>query len=320
LNKAARALVFVYEAGPCGYAIYRHLTQRGLTCQVVAPSMTPRRPGERVKTDRRDCLKLARLARAGELTIVHVPDAEDEAIRDLVRARSDAVRNQRDARHRLKALLLRHEIRYPGKASWTLAHERWLANVKLPHAAQQIVFQEYVDSVRESTLRIVRLTQSLTEAVTHWRWLSVVQALQTLRGVQLVNAATLVAELGDIARFTHPRQLMAYLGLVPGEHSSGSRRRQGSITKTGNSHARRALIEAAWQYRLRARITPIIAKRHTGVSESVRALAWKAQVRLCARYRRLAARQLHKNKIITALARELTGFVWAIVREARAIH
>jgi len=320
LGGAQRSLVFSYEAGPCGYAIYRHLTAQGHVCHVVAPSMTPRRPGERIKTDRRDCIKLARLARAGELTIVRVPDAQDEAIRDLVRARSDAVRNQRDARHRLKALLLRHEIRYAGKTAWTPAHERWLATVKLAHAAQQIVFQEYVDGVRESTQRIARLTQSLHDAVADWRWQGVVQALQSLRGIQLVNAATLVAEIGDIERFAHPRQLMAYLGLVPGEHSSGSHRRQGSITKTGNAHARCALIEAAWQYRLPARITPIIAKRQEHVSEPIRALAWKAQQRLCHRYRRLAARQLHKNKIVTALARELSGFVWAIVREARAVR
>ena len=311
-----RALLFTYEAGPCGFALYRHLLQQGESCQVVAPSMTPRRPGERIKTDRRDCLKLARLARAGELTVVTVPDERDEAIRDLVRARSDAVRNQRDARHRLKALLLRHEIRYAGKTAWTPAHERWLAKVKMPHAAQQIVFQEYADSVREATLRIARLTRALDDAVADWRWQPVVQALQALRGVQLVNAATLVAEIGDIARFTHPRQLMGYLGLVPGEHSSGAHRRQGSITKTGNAHARCALIEAAWQYRLPARITPIIAKRQQGLSEPIRALAWKAQLRLCGRYRKLSARQLHKNKIVTALARELTGFVWAIVREA----
>lgn len=313
-----RSLIFTYEAGPCGYAIYRHLIAQGHACQVVAPSMTPRRPGERVKTDRRDAIKLARLARAGELTVVTVPDERDEAVRDVVRGRSDAVRNQRDARHRLKALLLRQDIRYTGKTAWTPAHERWLATLKLPHAAQQIVFQEYLDSVRESTQRIARLTQSLHETVADWRWQPVVVALQALRGIALVNAATLVAEIGDIERFTHPRQLMAYLGLVPGEHSSGAHRRLGSITKTGNAHARCALIEAAWQYRLPARITPIIAKRQEGVSEPVRALAWKAQQRLCARYRRLAARQLHPNKIVTALARELTGFVWAIVREARA--
>jgi transposase len=318
LSQPQRTLAFTYEAGPCGYAIYRHLVAQGHACQVVAPSLTPRRPGERIKTDRRDCIKLARLARAGELTIVQVPDAQDEAIRDLVRARADAVRNQRDARHRLKSLLLRQEIRYAGKTAWTSAHERWLAAVKLPHPAQQIVFQEYVDSVREATQRIARLTQSLAQAVAEWRWQPVAQALQALRGMQLVNAATLVAEIGDIGRFAHPRQLMAYLGLVPGEHSSGSHRRQGSITKTGNAHARVALIEAAWHYRLPARITPIIAQRQEGVSEAIRALAWKAQQRLCGRYRRLAARQLHKNKIVTALARELTGFVWAIVRQARA--
>jgi transposase len=318
LNQPNQSLEFVYEAGPCGYAIYRHLIAQGFACQVVAPSMTPRRPGERIKTDRRDCIKLARLARAGELTVVHVPDAQDEAVRDLVRARGDAVRNQRDARHRLKALLLRHEIRYVGKTAWTDAHARWLARVKLPHPAQQIVFQEYLDSVRESTQRIARLTQALQQIVADWRWQPVVSALQSLRGIQLVHAATLVAEIGDIQRFSHPRHLMAYLGLVPGEHSSGSRRRQGSITKTGNSHARRALVEAAWQYRLPARLTPIIAKRQIGLPEPIRALAWKAQLRLCARFRRLSARQLHKNKIVVALARELTGFVWAIVRQTRA--
>lgn len=315
LQSLGQALHFVYEAGPCGYTIYRHLTAKGLDCVVVAPSRIPKRPGDRVKTDRRDAEMLARLHRAAELSAVYVPRPEDEAIRDLCRAREDAKSAQTRARHQLKALLLRSGIGYAGKTAWTPAHVRWLASVKLPNPTQQLVFQEYVDAVTAATERVERLETALHEAVSGWRLYPVVEALQALRGVQLVIAATLVAEIGEIARFDNPRELMAYLGLTPSEYSSGPSTRRGAITKCGNSHARRMLTEAAWSYRLPARLTPIIAKRQSRLAKTIRDIAWKAQVRLCARYRRLRARGKEQNKVIIAIARELAGFVWAIAHE-----
>ena len=306
------SLVFVYEAGPCGFWIYRELTALGHACLVVSPSLIPRRSGDHVKTDRRDRENLARLARAGELTAVHVPDVRDEAIRDLVRARDDAVIAQRRARQQLKALLLRNDIRYVGKTSWTSAHLRWLSELKLPQPAQQIAFQEYVDAITVATGRIERFEQAMRDEVLTWRFAPAVAALQAMRGIQFVHAMTLVAELGDLTRFTSPRQLMAYLGLVPSEDSSGPRRRQGSITKAGNTYARRALVEAAWAYRHPARLTRIIALRQDALPKQACDIAWKAQLRLCAKYRRLRARRVLETKIIVALARELSGFVWAI--------
>ena len=317
LRSLHRELMFVYEAGPCGFWIYRRLRAQGLACMVVSPSMTPRRAGDRVKTDRRDCLMLARLARAGELEPIYVPDARDEAMRDLVRAREDAVSMQRQARQRLQALLLRNEIRYVGKTAWTAAHRRWIAHLKLPDAAQQIAFEEYVAAVEEAGARLQRLGQAISAQLEHWRWRSLVGALQALRGISAIHAVRIVAELGDLARFISPRKLMGYLGMIPSEDSSGSRRRQGSITKAGNSSARRALIEAAWAYAHPARVSWVIARRQTGLTKSTTDLAWRAQLRLCARFRRLAARGLNRNKIVVAIARELSGFVWAIAREIK---
>lgn len=235
----------VYEAGPCGFVIWRHLSVQGIDCAVVAPSSIPKRSGDRVKTDRRDAMRLARLSRAGDLTAVRVPGAGDEAVRDLVRAREDAVRECRNARHRLKALLLRNGIAYAGTTAWTAAHLRWLATLKLEHPAQQSGFQEYLHSVTEATARIARLEQALRDVLSEWSLKPLVQALQALRGVQLIAAMTLVAELQDFLRFDNPRQLMGYVSLVPSEHSSGPQRRQGSITKAGNSAARRMLVEIA---------------------------------------------------------------------------
>ena len=253
LDKALRKLIsrghrlhVVYEAGPCGFVIWRHLSAQGLTCQVVAPSSIPKRSGDRIKTDRRDAMLLARLSRSGDLTAVRVPSAADEAVRDLVRARDDAVRECRNARHRLKALLLRNGTPYAGKSAWTAAHLRWLARLALPQAAQQIAFQEYLHAITEATTRIARLEQALRDTLPEWSLAPLVQALQALRGVQLIAAMTLVAELQDFGRFANPRQLMGYVGLVPGEDSSGPRRRQGSITKAGNSAALRMLVEVAW--------------------------------------------------------------------------
>jgi len=319
LDKALRRLIWrgyrlhvVYEAGPCGFVIWRHLARQGIDCEVVAPSSIPRAPGERIKTDRRDAMLLARLSRSGDLKAVRVPDLADEAFRDLVRAREDAVREQRNARHRLKALLLRNGIGYEGKSSWTPAHLRWLASLKLPQAAQQIGFQEYLHAITESGARIVRLEQALRDQLSTWGLRPVVHALQALRGVQLIAAITLVAELQDFLRFAHPRQLMAYLGLVPTEHTSGPKRRQGGITKAGNSAARRMLVEIAWHYRHDARVSPVIARRQEDLPKAITDIAWKAQLRLTAKYKRLAARRVMKTKAVVAVARELAGFVWAI--------
>ena len=312
LTAGGRERVFVYEAGPCGFWIHRALTAVGHACMVVSPALIPRRAGDHVKTDRRDSARLASLARAGELQAIHVPDIRDEAIRDLVRARDDAVIAQRRVRQQLKALLLRNEVRYGGKTSWTAAHRRWLAELKLPEPAQQIAFEEYVDAIVVATSRIERLTRSIESEAAPWRFASVVAALQAMRGIQFVHAVTLIAELGDLTRFASARALMGYLGLVPREDSSGEHRHQGSITKAGNSYARRALIEAAWAYRYPARVTRIIATRQAGLPKAACDIAWRAQLRLSAKYRRLAARHLHHNKIVVALARELSGFVWAV--------
>lgn len=310
-------LHFAYEAGPCGYEIYRYLSGLGLDCAVIAPSMIPRRTGDRIKTDRRDALQLARLHRAGELISIYVPHPEDEAIRDLLRCREDARIAQRKARQQLKALLLRNGLRYEGKSSWIPAHLRWLADLKLPLPAQQIAFQEYLDSVTATTDRISRLEQQIRDQVESWRMKPVVDALQALRGVQLVVAATVAAELGDLRRFDSPRQLAAYVGLVPSEHSSGTTTRRGGITKTGNIHVRRMLVEAAWAYRLPARVSRIIRKRQERLPQPIVEISWQAQLRLCARYRRLMAAGKCKQQTMTAIARELLGYIWAIAQEVK---
>jgi transposase len=319
LDKALRKLTskghplhVVYEAGPCGFVIWRHLSAKGIDCEVVAPSSIPKRCGDRVKTDRRDAMMLARLSRSGDLTAVRVPGAADEAVRDLVRAREDAVRECRNARHRLKALLLRNGTPYAGKTSWTAAHLRWLATLKMEHAAQQVGFQEYLHSITEATARIARLEQAMRDTLPQWSLTPLVQALQAMRGVQLIAAMTLVAELQDFQRFESPRQLMAYVGLVPGEQSSGPKRRQGSITKAGNSVARRMLVEVAWHYQYSPRVSPIIATRQDQLPKAITDIAWKAQLRLNAKFKRLLARRVMKTKAVVAVARELAGFVWAI--------
>ena len=318
LISKGKALHVVYEAGPCGFVIWRHLRAQGIHCDVVAPSSIPKRSGDRVKTDRRDAMMLARLSRSGDLTAVRVPGPADEAVRDLARSREDAVRECRNARHRLKALLLRNGINYAGKSAWTAAHLRWLSTLKLEHPAQQIALQEYLHAVTESTTRIARLEQAMRDTLPQWGLAPVVQALQAMRGVQLVAAMTLVAELQDFMRFDNPRQLMAYVGLVPGEHSSGPKRRQGSITKAGNSAARRMLVEVAWHYQHSPRVSPIIAARQDQLPKEVTDIAWKAQLRLNAKFKRLVARKVMKNKAVVAVARELSGFVWAIGRQVQS--
>src|SRR5499427_1310042 len=308
-------LVFVYEAGPCGYWLYRSLTKKGQVCWVVAPSLIPKKPGDRVKTNRRDAIKLARLRRSGDLTPVYVPAIEDEAIRDLCRAREDAIRDLKTAKFRLKAFLLRHDIRYTGRATWGPAHLRWLSEVVCPTPAQQIVLQEYIRAVTEHTERLARLDQELTDQVPTWRLAPVVDALQALRGVQCTVAVTTVAERGDLTRFENPRQLMNYLGLTPSEYSTGARRRQGGITKTGNSHARRALVEGAWAYRYPAKVSRHRPLRLEQLPQAMQASSWQAQGRLCKRYRQLMAKGKHANQVVVAIARELSAFMWAIAKQ-----
>jgi transposase len=307
-------LALVYEAGPCGYWLYRYLTKKGLRCSVVAPSLIPRKPGDRVKTDRRDAITLARLMRSGDLTSIYVPEIPDEAIRDLSRAREDAMRDLKAAKHRLKAFLLRQDIRYAGRATWNAAHLRWLSEVVCPTPAQQIVFQEYVRAITEEHERLQRLERELHDQVKSWRLYPVVEAIQALRGVELTGAIILIAELGNLTRFDNPRQLMSYLGLTPSEYSTGERRRQGGITKAGNTHARRALVEGAWAYRYPAKVSRHLQLRLEKLPAEVQAIGWKAQVRLCKRYRRLTARGKHANQVVVAIAREMAAFAWAIAR------
>jgi transposase len=315
LQAKATHLILVYEAGSCGYWLYRYLTPKGHLCWVVAPSLIPKKAGDRVKTDRRDAVQLARLMRSGDLTPVYVPTVEDEAIRDLSRAREDAIRDLKAAKFRLKAFLLRHDSRYTGTATWGPAHLRWLAEVVCPTPAQQIVFQEYVRAVTEHTERLGRLEQELQEQVIAWRLHPVGEALQALRGVQCTVAVTTVAELGDLTRFDHPRQLMSFLGLIPSEYSSGERRRQGSLTQAGNTHARRALVEGAWAYRYPAKVSHHLQLRLEDQPKAIQDISWKAQVRLCKRFRRLMARGKHANQVVVAIARELVGFMWAIAKQ-----
>jgi transposase len=315
LQSKGKKLVFAYEAGPCGYGLYRHLKSKGLSCMVVAPSLTPKRPGDKVKTDRRDAEQLARYLRSGDLTSVHVPEVEDEAIRDLCRAREDAMKDLKATKQRLKSLLLRHGIEYPGKEAFESGKKSWMTRVVFPTAAQQVVFQEYVNGLEQQAERVKTLEVELEDQATSWRLYPVVQALQAMRGVQSTVAVTMVSEVGDLTRFENPRQLTAYLGLTPSEHSSGEKRKQGGITKTGNGHARRVLIEGAWAYQYNARMSRVIQKRQETLPPAVREIAWKAQVRLCKRYRRMVMRGKHQNVAVTAVARELACFMWAIARE-----
>ena len=312
VRKGGATLSFCYEAGPCGYGLHRQLTDLGWDCQVIAPSLIPKKAGDRVKTDRRDSLSLARLHRAGELTAVWVPDAAQEALRDLTRAREDLKHLQRQAKQRLLAFLLRHGQSYAGKSNWTQAHSRWLEQVKFEQPVQQIVLQEYIDTVKAMGKRVAALDAQLESTAGASVFWPVIEGLMALRGISLLTATTIVAEIGDLRRFHSAPQLMAYLGVVPSEHSSGGTKSRGSITKTGNSHVRRVLIEAAWTYRHQARKTTVLQRRAERTSEPVQDIAWRAQKRLCARYQRLYARGKLKVQVCTAIARELAGFIWAI--------
>lgn len=314
LSDDGQKLSFCYEAGPCGYGVYHQLRALGHDCTVVAPSLIPRKPGERIKTDRRDAIKLARLHRSGDLTSVWVPDKEQEAVRDLVRCREDIKRAQQRARQRLGAFLLRHGRIYPGRSKWTQAHTRWLETLTFDHPAQQIVFHEYLDTVTECTVRVKTLEEEMSRTLESWSFEPIVRAYMALRGVSLITAMTLAAELGDLTRFDSPRQLMAFVGLVPSESTTGNSERRSGITRTGNGHVRRVLVESAWCYRYPARKSAHLQRRAERTTPRVQAIAWKAQRRLSGRYRRLQAIK-PKGKVCVAIARELLGFIWAIAWE-----
>jgi len=320
----AKELRVCYEAGPTGYAVYWQLTALGVPCEVVVPTLVPVKAGDRVKTDRRDALKLARSYRAGDLTAVWVPDAAHEALRDLVRAREAAKKDQLRARHRLGKLLLRHGRRPPTVMTpWTDKYLMWVKTVRFAHAAQEATLLDYVQEVEHMRERLVRLEHAIDEAVetAPARMRAVIESLQALRGIARVSAATIVSEVGELSRFQQARQLMGYSGVVAREDSTGERIRRGGITKTGNAHLRRIVIEAAWAYRHRPMLGPTLRKRQAPASADVQAIAWKAQHRLHARYRALTARGKCKQQVVTAVGRELLGFIWAIgVRVEAANH
>lgn len=315
LAKAEVKLHVCYEAGPTGYELYRQILALGHECAVVAPSLIPKRPGDRVKTNRRDAISLAKLHRAGELTAVWVPERGHEAIRNLVRAREAAVDARKRARQQLQSFLLSHGRLYSGPKPWTKAHRSWLCAQKFDHPAHHIVMAEYRQAIEEAEVRLDRLTGLVADAVASWSMAPVVRAYQTMRGIDLITAATFVVEIGDVRRFDSPRQLMAYLGLVPSEASTGERVRRGGITKAGNSRARRALVEAAWSYRFPARMSRLVEGRQAGAPKAVRDIAWKAQVRLCGRYRKFVEAGKLKTVATTAIAREMSAFLWAIGHE-----
>lgn len=303
-----------YEAGPCGFVLARHLGRLGYEVEVVAPSLIPTKPGERVKTDRRDARKLARFLRSGELTAVHIPDAADEVIRDLCRARTDAMDDHMRSRQRLSALLLRNGFHYRGKSPWTEAHMRYLRELVLQDPVQKLVLEEYLQGIDRAGERVERLEQSMQLRLATWARRPLVEAVQGLRGFQLVASMVVASEIGDFLRFAHPRSLMAYLGLVPSEHTSSQRRRQGSITKCGNSHVRWILVEAAHHYRLPPKVSKELSKRQEGLSREVKELSWRAQHRLNRRFLKLTFRGVHYNKVVVAIARELAAFIWELAR------
>ncbi|WP_273130450.1 IS110 family transposase [Metabacillus sp. HB246100] len=314
-------LRFCYEAGPTGYPLYRLLLTLGVHCDVIAPSLIPHRPGDRIKTDRRDAIRLAQLYRAGELTSIYVPTPEDEALRDLVRCREDAKEDELRAKHRLSKFLLRNNIQPPaGVNKWTVKYRRWLDTLKFESSKLQVVYQEYYHQLKELEQRILRLEEEIRVQATDGVHAPVIQALQSLRGVALITATSLVAEIGSFKRFSTPKQLMAYVGLIPSEYSSGERRHQGKITKTGNRHARRLLVEAAWSYRYQPAVKGELQRRQKGQSPTIQAISWKAQNRLNKKYYRLLSRGKESAKAITAVARELSGFIWAITQELEEVQ
>lgn len=310
-----------YEAGPTGYVLYWQLSELGVECAVIAPTLAPVKAGDRVKTDRRDAERLARSHRAGDLTAVWVPDAASEALRDLVRAREAAKQDQLRARHRLSKFLLRQGQRpAAGVKAWTVAYMTWVRQLRFQQPAQDAVRLDYLHEVEHMSERIKRLEEAIREAVQQAppQMQAFVQGLQALRGIALISAVTIASEIGSVSRFRNARQLMSYSGTVPSENSSGKRVQRGGITKSGNAHLRRILGEAAWSYRRQPAVGPALRKRQEGVPDQIRQIAWKAQVRLSKRYARLAASGKDQRKIVTAVGRELLGFVWAIGLHAEA--
>jgi transposase len=309
-------LTFCYEAGPTGYGLHRQITSLRHECIVVAPSLIPKKPGDRVKTNRRDAVSLAKLLRAGELTAVWVADRRHEAMRDLTRARDTAVMDRRSKRQQVSAFLLRQGLYYPeGKKTWSKMHLSWLASQKLELVEQRIVFEEMMDAMRQAQERIERLEAAIRAAVPDWSLCAVVTALMAMRGLDLISAATFLAEIGDLSRFQTPRELMAYLGLVPSENSTGDTIKRGPITKAGNRRARRMLVECAWSYQHPPRVGKDKQAKVAAAPKAVREIAWKAQGRLNRRYRALIRKGKLKTVAITAVARELAGFIWAVGRE-----
>jgi len=308
-------LVVCYEAGPTGYGLYRRLCEAGIECHVVAPSLVPTKAGDRVKTDRRDAVRLAHFLRSGDLTDVYVPDEADEALRDLERARDAAKRAERTARHQLSKFLLRHDRRYNKSGNWTLGHLEWIRRLKFEHAAQQRVLNDYLKTVEDATERVARLTSDIEELVESSALAPLITALQAFRGIALVSAVTIACEVGDLRRFSTAGQFMSYVGLVPSEDSSGQRRRQGSITRAGNSHLRRILVEAAWHYRYLPTMSRELRRRNRPVAEGVRRIAWEAQKRLHRRLFHLIHKGKNSKAAVIAVARELAGFVWSVAQE-----
>ena len=314
-------LTFCYEAGPTGYEVYRQIKSLGHECVVVAPSLIPKRPGDRVKTNRRDALSLAKLLRAGELTAVWVPDRHHEAMRDLTRARETTMMDLRSKRQQVSAFLLRQGLHYSeGKKTWTKTHMNWLASQKLEYAEQRLVFEEMMLAMRQMRERLERLEQAIRVAVPDWSLAEVVTALMAMRGLDLISAATFLAEIGDLSRFQHPGELMGYLGLVPSENSTGDKIKRGSITKAGNRRARRMLVECSWSYQHPPRVGQEKQEKVAAAPRAVREIAWKAQCRLHGRYRALVRRGKLKTVAITAVARELAGFIWAVSREITTVR
>ena len=316
LAKNGRTPSFCYEAGPCGYGLHRHLTKLGFECAEVSPSMIPRKAGDRVKTDRRDAQMLARLWRAGELTPIWTPDEEQEAMRDLIRARKQAVDVVKASKMQLLSFLLRHGLRYENGQYWTKRHRRWLAELRrFRFYHQQLVFEELKRTVDQAEERVARLDQAIEAAIPDWHFAPVVDALRALRGVNTTIASTVVAEIGDITRFDNPRQLMAWLGLVPSEHSSGNTTRRGRLTKTGSALARTMLVEAGWSYRHPPKEGHPYLKRAAHLPQEIKDISWKAQARLCKRYRDLSRTGKPQPRVLAAIARELAGFIWDIARK-----
>ncbi|WP_377831080.1 IS110 family transposase (plasmid) [Bradyrhizobium lupini] len=308
-------LTFCYEAGPTGYGLYRLLKSLGHDCLVVAPSLVPKKAGDRVKTNRRDAVSLAKLLRADELTAVWVPDERHEAMRDLSRARQAVKKDLQGKRQQISSLMLRLGRIYPGKTTWGPAHMRWLMSQKLEHREQRIAFEELLEGIRQESERLERLEDAIREVVPEWSLAEVVSALQAVRGIDLIAAVGVLAEIGDLSRFQNPRELMGYLGLVPTENSTGDQVKRGGITKAGNGRARRILVEAAWSYRYPPRVSRDKQPKVEAAPRVAREIAWKAQTRLCGRFRSLERKGKRRTVIVTAIARELSAFIWAINRE-----